>query len=487
MANTRGSSPYSTYHTDRIQFIGNPESRSSDLTKDQQFINFYPTLIDSPINGSKKYRLEQRAGKVFYASNVATPTGSTIGRGIYHWKTGPGDYSVVGNVLYHGNTALQTLSTSTGTVGFIEYQNITTSYLIVLDGISGWVISTSNVVTQIVSANFPAGHSVQAAFMDGYLFVIKGNTDDIYNCNLNDPFTWSAGDFVSAEMYPDKLVALTRQNNYIVAIGQKSIEYFYNTGVSPGTPLARNSAAAHQIGSPAPASVSQTEEQIIFLGQTNSGEYSIWMMDGFQPTEIGIDPVKKSINAQGSLILATTAFCARLGGHRFYILNLISTTWVYDFGTKMWHQWSGISALYSMDRGEGSPIIQDANPGNQYRLVYGVSTDDNYTLGSVSTSPMVSTATSAKLDFGNMNRKFMSRFTLVCDVPNGSNSTSCSIQWSDDDYQTWSTARTITIGDTISTITQLGSFRRRAFKLTYSQIYPLLLEGFEVDTNMGSQ
>lgn len=510
MANTRGNSPYSTYKTDRIQFIGNPEQRTGTsngvFDRDQQFVNFYPTLTDSPINGAKKYRLEQRAGLNYVRSTVA---GLGDGRGIYYYN---GDiYSVVGNTLYRNSTAIQAVSAPIAdrsiAVGFVEYASITNKYLIVLDGTAGWTINaTTLAVVKITDVDFPSPHSVAAAYLDGYLFVAKSGTADIYNCVLNDPFTWNAGDFLSAEMYPDSLVALCRQNNYIVGIGQKSIEYFYDSGVSPGTPLARNTAAAHTIGTPAPATVVTSEEQVIFVGQTGVGGYTIWIMDGFTPTEIGIDAVKKSLNVEASLILNANAYCIRSGGHRYYVINLsvaasndTVSTWVYDFDTKMWHQWANISLFgsyngpfngrYASDYVTGSPIMLDYRNGFIYSFLYGTSIDCGTT--PTSTVPILSEARSAKLDFGNMNTKFMHRFSLVCDTPVRVPGTpivaTFTLSWSDNDYQTWTTPRTITISDTMPTTTQLGSFRRRAFKITYAGAFPLLLEGFEVDTNMGSQ
>lgn len=502
MANTRGSSPYSTYHTDRVQLIGNPEQRGSVNSlsgQDQQFINFYPTVIDSPINSSKRYRLEQRGG-INGLNQLFGPNFSTLGRGIYYFDNAI--FSVMGNGLYKDSLLLKTLSTTTGKVGFVEYATITTRYLVILDGVNGYAVQAGGIVaTQITDVDFPTPHCVNATSMDGYVFIAKSGTGDIYNCVLNDPFTWNAGDFISAEMYPDPLVALTRQNNYIVAFGSTSIEYFYDTGVFPGTPLARNAAAGHQIGTPAPNSIVETEEQIIFIGQTGVGGRTIWIMDGFQPTEIGIDPVKKDLNLETLANLAITpTFCVRYGGHRFFVMNLttVDKTWVYDFDTKMWHQWSspsgGVGTKFrcnysTTDSSFGTPLLQDNIGGWQFFLTYGQSYDDI----SGTRTAITSTATSAKLDFGNLNRKFMHRFSLVCDRPPGATSTACTIYWSDDDYQTWSSGVTIDVNSTLPTLTQLGSFRRRAFKVVYAQnrvagqATCLLLEGFEVDTNMGSQ
>lgn len=471
-----------SYLTERVSFVGSPEQRTGTVsTKDQQFINFFSESIKAPITGANQIYLQQRAGLV-----MAQATAAGEGRGVYYYNSSI--FAVVGNTLYRNGVALQVLSTSTGPIGFQEYAG-SARYLIVLDGVSGWVISLTNVVTQITDPDFPTPHVVQAAYLDGYLLVAKTNTDDIYNCVLDNPFSWLPGDFITAEMFPDAIVALCRQNNYVVALGSQTIEYFYDTGVFPGTPLARNASALHQIGCSAPRSMVQVEEQVIFAGQTATGGRSVWLMSGFTPQEIGIEPVRISLDAEGTNITNVVGFCVRSKGHRFYVLSLTNITWVYDFEEQMWHRWTNASGAgnfncrHASDYPTGSPILLDNLTGALYFLDGTVSTD--YVAG-VTTS-IKSVAVSSKMDFGSMNRKFMHRFTLLADVPAASGAASYSIEWSDDDYQTWSTIRTVTIDDTMPSLTQLGSFRRRAFRLTYTQPYPMRLQGFEIDLNAGSQ
>jgi hypothetical protein len=81
----------------------------------------------------------------------------------------------------------------------------------------------------------------------------------------------------------------------------------------------------------------------------------------------------------------------------------------------------------------------------------------------------------------------MYRLSIIGDVPDSAgNDLAVSVQWSDDDYNTFSTARTLNYTTDLPKIDQLGQFRRRAFKITYSMPYLLRLEGLEVDINKGS-
>lgn len=480
MANTPTNT---SYNTKRISFVGNLNQRTGYSTAtDQRYVNFYPVDVKA-IDGPSFY-LEQRAGLVYQQGTVAGE-----GRGIYYWNGST--FYVVGNTLYRNGTSLQVLSTATGAVGFSEFANdVNQTFLIVLDGTSGWVIKQDFTITKITDADFPTPHCVHAGYLDGYLVVAKVGTADLYNSNLIDPLLWTAGDFISAETFPDPIVAVCRQTNYIVAIGTQTTEFFYDTGEFPGTPLARNSAAFHQIGSPAPDTLAQIEEQVIFVGQTQTGGRTVYTFNGFNPSDISTLAVREALDAEGANINKARAFCIRTKGRKFYVLNLTNVSFVYDFDTQVWHHWADYTGVgrfncdFATDATTGSPILLDRTTGYVYVLTEGISKDAT---SPTTTANITSIAISDKYDFGVMNNKFMNRLSLVCDVPNGNNVVSCQLSWTDNDYQSFTTPRTIPISNTMPVITQLGMFRRRAFKLVYSDAYPLRLQGFEVDINLGIQ
>lgn len=471
-----------TYTTKRLTFVENINPRTgTSNSKDASLINFYPTEVKG-IDGVRYY-IEQRGGLVYQQGTVAG-----VGRGIYYWNGST--FWVVDNTLYKDGTSVQTLTTTTGTVTFQEFANGTNQkFLIVLDGTNGYVIKTDFTITKITSANFPSPHTVHSGYLDGYLILGKIGTADLYNCNLEDPLTWTAGDFISAETYPDPVVALCRQNNYIVAVGTQTTEFFYDSGVYPGTPLARNSAALHQIGTPSPDSLIQSEEQVIFIGQTQTGGRTIVLFNGFNPADISTEPLRKSLDAEGTNISNAKAFLVRNRGRKFYVLNLTSVSWVYDFDTQMWHQWADYTGTarftgdYASDSAVGSPLVLDRSKGFVYVMTDGVTYDS---ITTSTTAPITCTVVTDKYDFSSMNNKFMHRFALVWDRPEVTTSGSLSLSWTDDDYNSYNTPRALPMGQTMPCTTQLGMFRRRAFKLVYSGAVARF-EGFEVDINAGSQ
>jgi hypothetical protein len=78
----------------------------------------------------------------------------------------------------------------------------------------------------------------------------------------------------------------------------------------------------------------------------------------------------------------------------------------------------------------------------------------------------------------------MHRLSILGDRP--SSSSSISVSWSDNDYGTFSTARTIDLKQDLASTYQLGSFRQRIFKFTYSDNYPMRIQNIEVDINKGT-
>lgn len=476
------SNPYfSPLHTQRFSFIGSPQQRDGTYQKDQRFLNMYPELIKSQMTDGKKYYLKKRPG-----ISHAAPLGSGAGRGCYFWNGLW--YVVVGNELYRSVAngsftfvPLIPLATSTGSVGFAEFKDDSQDLLFFCDGQNGYTIGpgTGGGFVPVSSAAFPVPHIPAPIFLDGYIFLAAAGGQTIWNSNLNDPTTWPADGFIDAEMYPDNLVTLAKQQNYLVAVGGASIEFFYDNANATGSPLQRNAPAVAQIGCPAGDTVNQTEDQLIFVGNTQAGGRTVWVIKGFQPTEIATEPVREALDNEGINIGISSAMTVQCAGHKWYIINLYGAgrTFVYDFEEQMWHEWStGLSDAfnwkYTTDSIVGLPFV--VGPTGIMGYLDPGAFDD-------SGSPIYCQVTTSKIDFDTIMRKRFFRLSLATDAPNGNVSEPMSISWSDDDYTTWIGPVTMELNASYPTITQLGYSRRRAFQFLYTQSFPLRMESFEVD------
>lgn len=471
------TNPYFTqYHTQRFSLIGSPQQRDGTSGKDQRFVNMYPELIKSPISDGKKYYLKKRPG-----TGLWNTFGSGAGRGIHYWSANNNLYSVIGNTVYWQTNPFLTLATSTGAVGWCEFKNSSNlARLLLSDGTNLYVIHTDNTYDLVSGGDFPTPHIANPVFLDGYIFLAGANSQSIFNSNLEDPTTWTAGNFINAEMFPDNIIALAKTQNYLAVIKQGSIEWFYDNANATGSPMQRNAPAVTQFGCPAPQTVVQTEKQLIMVADTGAGGRTVWILDGFQPTEIANEPVREALDNEGSSISQATAFTVQCAGHKWYVLNLYAAnrTFVYDFEEQMWHEWASpqggrLAYDFATDNNTGTPyLLGSIGPGIvQMAATWYQELGVNFTC-SVRTT---------KIDFDTQKRKRFYRLTMIGDAPNGDNNVPMTVQWSDDDYNTWSSGTNLNLNGTYQTITQLGYSRRRAFQFSFTQPYPLRLEAFEVD------
>lgn len=477
----------STYETKRLNLVINPLQRSgTQLNKDARLINSMVEVLETPDQVNQRVFVKSRPG---LAAAYTTTAGEA--RGLYYWVISGVGYviSVSGANVYSNGSFVFSLTTSTGPVGFTEHVNdVGVDKLILVDGINGYIFTNPTTYTTLSGAtpNFPTPHIPTPVVIDAYLFLAKPSNQLIFNSDINHPETWTAGNYISAEMYPDQIVALSKNNNYLYAVGSQSIEYFYDAG-SVTSPLARHDSAVQQFGAAAPYTLVQTEKEVILLGVTRNGGHTVWTIDGFKENEIGTPAIRSVLRAEGSNLAKAVAYCVRSGGQKLYVVTLTNQSIVYSFDTKMWSYWysgatstSAFVGKFGEDGPNGTPYIMHATSGDVYTMSEDVHLDN--------TTPFRCSVITPKYDFDTFNTKFMSRFTLIGDMPTTSGTGNVfQISWSDDDYNTWTPTQNLTFDYDFPSIAQLGRFRRRAFRIDYSQPYMMRLEAFEVDLNKGNQ
>jgi len=337
--------------------------------------------------------------------------------------------------------------------------------------------STAVPVATAVANNFPTPHIPAPTFIDGYIVLAKDS--DVYNCALDEPVVWNSGEYLTAEMFPDPVVALGRQNNQVVVFGESSVEFFYDAANASGSPLNRNESTTLQTGCAFPFAIYQNEKTFIFTGQSESGGRAVWQVDGFQPKKISDEYIDRIIDMETDTI-GVRGFGFRSMGHLFYLINLptLDRTLVYDTEEKLWHEWSTNNAgvhtsfmcSYMCDAHTGAAYLLHDTTGSIYRLDTTKYADDGNAI-------LVDLITS-KYDMDTYKRKFMANIRIVGDRYETGNFVT--MRWSDDDYQTWSNDKTIELTDDFPNFARLGQFRRRAFNLKHNLNYPLRLESFEV-------
>lgn len=475
----------SSYQKKMIPLMREQHNRGVIPTKDIDYLNIYFELTqDKELQDSDQY-IVKRDGCSQYITSVGPAP-----RGMFYNQDFKKLYYVVLDTLYIWDVAGNTLSasiptfftTTTGDVGFTDYLYDDGNQVIVIsDGTSLKQVDSSNTVTASTSPDLPVPHQPYPIFLDGYIFILKSNTSDLYNSNLNDPLAWTAGDFISAEIQPDQAIRPIKLNNYIVIFSSKSIEYFWDAGNVSGSPLQRNDTPVKFNGYL--GGYAQWGNQAYIVGNNVEGQPDIFVLEDLKADSIGNETISRYLANLTETYTSYSGSMVASGGHTFYVLNAGDYTFVCDLVTKQWFRWGYQQQI-------GFPIGASVNTKTltTYKSLFYLS--DSSTIYEFSPTLYqdngVNFTTQGVTDnevFGTYDQKMMARLTVWADKPPASGV--LLLSWSDDDYQSYSTPQPVELFQELPCIRRLGRFRRRAFKWQYTTNQPLRLQGFEVELNMG--
>ena len=489
-------SPYNTRILDSTNIATNTSSivgigvvgtmivgQSSSALKDKKFINCFAEKVTNNITGGIQYYVSKRPGFASYS----TPANGNIGTTVKVWSVN-GDkvisaFGATNSTIYDHTTSLGAI---TGKANFIEETLIgTTPYIVIPSTDNTAWYSTGGAPTLINDADFPgnAGRTITGnfVFVDGYAFIMDTG-GRIYNSDLNSVTAWTTASYISANMYPDNGIGLARYKNMVVAFGRETIEFFYNSGQNPvGSPLSRYDQGFMHIGCLNQFSYTQIEDTIAWVSASDKSGVGVYMLDGLNPHRISTPAIDSQLSLVGSSSVYATS--AKIVGKTFLIITCSSTTFVYIVEDDMWHEWSSSVALWHTLSGTsaGSRVVYATSRASTTGKVFIVDpmnivyTDNGYAF--------TMTLQTAKFDADTINWKFLNKLSLVADTTPTTNT--MAIQWSDDDYQTWSTARNVDLTNNSPYIMNCGKFRRRAFKFTNSINNPVRLEAVELQLKTG--
>ena len=337
---------------------------------------------------------------------------------------------------------------------------------------------------------FPTGQLVAGApYLDTYT-VIGSPNGEIYTSNPDDPTVWNALNYITAESDPDNQVGLCKHLNYILSFGQYSVEFFYDAGNYPGSPLSVASSYKIELGCANGNSIVSIENVVFFVGTSQDLGPSVYAISGTSPSKISTPFIDRII--QNSTLTDVRAYPLRINGHTFYILTLadLNVTIVYDANEKVWTQWtmwaegdvdSGVPGIYAEQYFRPSFYAGNGS-------IYYVLDDDNGKLYTVSDhvyndagAPIYYRSVTDLLDSGTTKRKFYQRVEIVGDKQ----SAVMNIRHTDDDYKSWSPYRTVNLAAQRPQIYQTGQARRRAWEFLCTDNTPLRLLAAEVDFSIG--
>ncbi len=398
----------------------------------------------------------------------------------------------------HTNTTLDNISSITGLVvgqlltgtGFAANTRIASidsatavTLTVATTATAAGVTVTRAILGKIVDADFPGNASLTLAgtfaHMDGYAFILT--TDGkLWASDLNTVASWTATAFASANAAPDKGVACVRHRNFIVTFGAYSVEFFYNAGLTP-FPLAKNVSMTQKVGLVSADALAAIADTLFWCGTTTEGGMSIFSYDA-GIARISTPEIDGHLIAVGSEKINLTTL--RYFGRSFVQVNAGPFTYAYCIEEKEWYEVVTTTPLtykctgVSIGGTLANYAISNSTSGKLYKMDHAnlVFKDD----GTAFTARMQLPSD----DLGTRKRKFYSSAEVVGDK--SPVTSTMTILFSDDDFQSETTAGTVDLSASRPILRRLGSGFRRSWAATHATDCAMRVEALEVGVEVGT-
>jgi len=170
-------------------------------------------------------------------------------------------------------------------------------------------------------------------------------------------------------------------------------------------------------------------------------------------------------------------------GKDFYVLSGGGVSYALDIDTGLWTRmalagqtdFGGLKAATVFFNGYGNTTLCFFNYSVlSYYFDRGAYQD--------AATPFPFTIQSDLTVFDTNKWKTVNRISVISDQ--APQSSFLSLSWSDNDYQTWNAVRQVDVGTQNPVTFRCGRFRKRAFKLTYTDNFPMRIRGLELNINV---
>lgn len=237
----------------------------------------------------------------------------------------------------------------------------------IANGQSGYIYDTAtDTLTQITDEGFPGATIFQ--FIDGYLAFLEPFGKFWGHSELNDGLNYNTLDRYTAESAPDGIKSLIVSHREVFTPGDRSGEFFRNTGAATGT-FARADGYEMERGIASPYAITRVDNTLAWLGDNGIA----YKLEGHQPVRISNGAIEQAF-ARSNLANAF-AFTWEDKGHQVVYFTLPDGhTWGWDAWTGKWHrrQSYGLNRwrLATLTRWNGQWIGGDYTNGKLYTLTW---------------------------------------------------------------------------------------------------------------------
>lgn len=455
----------------RLPLVTAPENRAISPDKDSRMVNCYAEK--SQMDG--EYWIFKRAGLL---KSSQPSGGAAAGNGMFNWL---GDiYAVFGAVLYKNGssvgsvdgTASYEFSSCLGAVPKLQLGN----------GVKAYNYDTATGLVEITDGDFPIPFVKGWAYLDGTVYV--GTPDaEIHGSDINDPVNWDPLNFLTAQIEPDRGVALAKQLVYVVIFKQWSTEIFYDAANATGSPLGPVQGAKVNFGCVAADSVQSIDGILIWVCTNQSASTQVIKMEGLKAEIISTDPVERLLDN----VDFTTVYSLQFKniGHRFYIFTSVvsNLTLVYDLDEKLWHQWTDSNGDYfpfssvTYDSTTLRHQFQHESDGWIYLANESYYTDNG--------DPITADIYTPNFDGGTYRRKQLNVMKFVADQASGS---VLQVRHNDSDYgvDQWTNFRSVDLSRKTPMLANEGTFIRRAYNFRHQSATQFRMKAVELQVDIGT-
>jgi len=412
------------------------------------------------------------------------------------------DSNISGNTVYLNGVLAYTFTVRTSVSWMNQSTVTTTTQVYVSNGSEGAYKNGGAAFAKITDANYPTLTLNGSAFLNGYLYVLDPNGAVWGTPNQNNFAVWSATNVINAWGTPGAPIAIRRYLNEVIVFKTFTCEVFYDAGNSVGSPLLPVQQINIKWGCVNPNTIVTIDDDILWVGNSESGLNAVIRMNQFNAQPVSTQQVDRLISANGqtgSVIGAQAAFSCNMGGNKFYCLSYVQNQngvtslliLAYNLGTGEWSTFNtGLAQNNTYPQSPIYPLASSNNSVSDFQEILFndgelFTIDDSVT---VDTSNLTKLPITMRLRTDNFTanttlRKMVSGLRVRADQRAAS---TLRIRWSDDDYQTWSTWRSIDLSKSPAQLPGLqGTFTKRAYEIEYSGFDPIRISHLELLIALG--
>lgn len=202
--------------------------------------------------------------------------------------------------------------------------------LAIANGQAGYIYNTATLAfTRITDEGFPG--AIDVVFINGYLFWIEPFGRFWLHSDLADGLSYNTLDRGEAESQPDRIVGVAVSQNDVLLLGERTTEFYRNTGQATGT--FQSTGATIDVGCASLHTIQNLDNSVLWLG--NDGV--VYRLDGLRALPISTRALEKAIAKYDWK--NAFAFTWEDEGHKVYYVTFPDgETFGYDVVVGLWHR-----------------------------------------------------------------------------------------------------------------------------------------------------